>query len=78
MKALRKLYTANHDNRVICFGTTLKTFVEAFSEVEPNIGSYFNFRRAFGDKTEMNFKGESGKEYLIQYVYKSDQSSTVE
>lgn len=71
MKALSKLYTANVDNRVVIFATNLKEFAEALVEIEPNADTYFTYRRKFEKTPVLEFKGASGKEYILQEVYNS-------
>lgn len=74
MKALTKLYTANIDNVVVLFSTNLKEFAEALILLEPNADTYFTYRRKFEKATEIEFKGQSGKEYLLQEVYNAKKS----
>lgn len=74
MKALSKLYTANVDNMVVLFSTNLKEFAEALLLLEPNAKTYFTYRREFEKRTEIEFIGDSGKEYLLQEVYNNKKS----
>lgn len=69
MKKLSKLYTANHENRVVCFGTNLTNFYDNFNKIESNIDNYHILRRRFDKSKEIEFVGVSGKTYILQEVY---------
>ena len=69
ISALRKLYTANHDNEVVLFATNLKTFVEALNALEPNSRNYAYYDRQFKKNSIVPFKGQDGKEYKLQLVF---------
>lgn len=71
MKALSKLYTANHNNEVVLFSTNLKEFAESLIDIEPNADTYFTYRRKFVRERLLGFIGVSGKEYMLQEVYNS-------
>jgi len=69
IQALSKLYTANLENRVVLFSTNLKDFADALAKIEPNATPYHTLRRNFEKSIEIEFKGASGKVYLLQEVY---------
>ena len=69
IQAISKLYTANHENRVVLFSTNLKEFAEALTQLEPNSEPYHTLRRKFEKQSEMQFIGSSKKEYILQEVY---------
>lgn len=75
IQALSKLYVAIHENRVEAFATNLKDFAKALAELEPNAKPYHTLRRNFDGKTELEFKGDSGKDYRLQEVYNANKTA---
>ena len=75
IQAISKLYTANEGNRVMVFATNLKDFADALATIEPNSEPYHTLRRKFEKSTEIQFKGISEKDYLLQEVYNSKKMS---
>ncbi len=74
IQAISKLYTANLENRVVLFSTNLKEFAAALAKIESNVSPYHTLRRNFENKTEFEFKGISGKVYILQEVYNAKKS----
>lgn len=65
-KDVKYLYIAIKDNKVVCFDTNLKNFVEKFLLVEKEARNYDYFYRKF--KREDSFEVDiiDGKKYFIQ------------
>lgn len=65
-KDVKYLYIAIKDNKVVCFDTNLKNFVEKFLLIEPEARNYDYFYRKFKkvDSFELDMNG--GKKYFMQ------------
>ncbi len=64
-KDVKYLYIVIKDNKVVCFDTNLKKFVEKFMEVE-EIRNYDYFYRKFKKEDYFEYTVLSGNIYMIQ------------
>lgn len=64
-KDVKYLYIAIKDNKVVCFDTNLKKFVEKFGQVE-EVRNYDYFYRKFKKENHFEYNARSGKVYSLQ------------
>jgi hypothetical protein len=65
-KDVKYLYIAIKDNKVVCFDTNLKNFVEKFLLIEKDARNYDYFYRKFRTGDYFEYKTETNNIYFIQ------------
>lgn len=65
-KDVKYLYIAIKDNKVVCFDTNLKNFVEKFLLIEKEARNYDYFYRKFKKENLFEYNSDSGMIYIIQ------------
>lgn len=67
-KALRQLYVAMVDNKVVAYGTNLSAFVKELEAIEPNIRNRAYFDREFDKSNIVTWTNDGGCVYTLQKV----------
>lgn len=65
-KDVKYLYIVIKGNKVVCFDTNLKNFVEKLLVIEPEARNYDYFYRKFKKEDSFEYFLESGKVYNFQ------------
>lgn len=65
-KDVKYLYIVIKENKVVCFDTNLKNFVEKFLVIEPEARNYDYFYRKFKRVDSFELDMNDGKEYFMQ------------
>lgn len=65
-KDVKYLYIVIKDNKVVCFDTNLKNFVEKFHLIEKEARNYDYFYRKFKKEDYFEYKTTTGKSYIMQ------------
>lgn len=65
-KDVKYLYIAINANKVVCFDTNLKNFVEKFLLIEKEARNYDFFYRKFKKEDLFEYNTESKKVYALQ------------
>lgn len=65
-KALRQLYVAVVDNKVVAYGTNLSGFIKELVAIEPNCRNRAYFDREFDKSDTVTWTNNEGCVYTLQ------------
>lgn len=65
-KDVKYLYIAIKDNKVVCFDTNLKNFVEKFLLIETEARNYDYFYRKFKGDNYFEYKMKNRESFMMQ------------
>jgi len=65
-KDVKYLYIAIKDNKVVCFDTNLKNFVEKFLIIEQEARNYDYFYRKFKKEDTFEYRTTDDKSFMMQ------------
>ena len=66
IRDLKCFYVAIKNNKVECYETNVKLFVERFRKIEPKIRSYSYYSRAFNNVELIYFVNDKRETYFLQ------------
>lgn len=65
-KDVKYLYIVIKDNKVVCFDTNLKNFIEKFVLIDEDCRNYDYFYRKFKAYDYFEYKTKNGESFMMQ------------